>query len=77
MMCELWLNLTSSHSRAGHLICCYPMDRKEEAISVFNKLVGPESNSTKEKFRKALRNRQESFCHKSWEQGGGRVRKAS
>ena len=66
MTCELWLNLTSSHSRAGHLICCYPMDRKEEAISVFNNLAGPKADPTKDKFGKAMRDRHESFFHKSW-----------
>ena len=57
--------MKSSYSRAGLLICCYLMDRKEvhieEAISVFNQLAGPEAGDpTKEKFRRALRERHES-----------------
>ena len=47
--------LNFSIFRAGLLICCYLMDRREldieEAIAVFNKLAGPQPDSTKDLFR--------------------------
>jgi len=50
---------STSGKRAGFLICCYLMDRKEveieDAISVFNKLVGPEADPTKDKDKELYR----------------------
>ena len=47
--------LNFSIFRAGLLICCYLMDRREldieEAIAVFNKLAGPQPDPTKDLFR--------------------------
>ena len=49
------LKIELSISRAGLLICCYLMDRREldieEAIAVFNKLAGSEPDPTKDLFR--------------------------
>ena len=49
------MKLNFSIFRAGLLICCYLMDRREvdieEAIAVFNKLAGSEPDPTKDLFR--------------------------
>ena len=55
--------MKSYHSRAGFLICCYLMDRKEldieKAISLFDQLAGPDADPTKDMYKEALRNRHE------------------
>jgi hypothetical protein len=63
----LGVHSTFGGKRAGHLICCYLMDRKEvdieEALSVFNKLTGPEADPSKDMYREGLRDRHRNRTH--------------